>query len=62
MPPAVEEVFHLILPGRAHVGDEGAAAADLIEAGQGQVDAGAAGDGGQVDDGVGAARRGRAAG
>ena len=54
----VEEVFHLILPGGAHVGDERAAAAQLIESRQGQVKAGAASDGGQVDDGVGAAAEG----
>ena len=51
----VEEVFHLILAAGAHVGDQGTAAADLIKAREGQIDADAPGDGGQVDDGVGAA-------
>lgn len=51
----VEEVFHLVLPGRAHIGDERRAAAERIEARQRQVDAEAPGDGGQVDNGVGAA-------
>ena len=57
----VEEVFHLILAGGAHIGDQRRAAAELVEARQGQVNAQAAGDGGQVHDGVSAAAEGVAA-
>ena len=51
----VEEVFHLVFAAGAHIGDEGRAAADLIKAGEGQIDADAPSDGGQMHDGVGAA-------
>ena len=54
----VEEVFHLVLAGRAHIGDERRAAAELVEARERQVDAEAARYGGQVHDGVGAATEG----
>ena len=53
--PGVEQVFHLVFAGRAQVGDERGAAADPVEKRQGQVDAQAAGDGRQMDEGVGAA-------
>ena len=54
----VEEVFHLVLAGGAHIGNQRRAAAELVETGERQVDAETSRYGGQMHDGVGAATEG----
>ena len=55
----LEEVLHEVLAGRADVGEHRDGAGELVEVVEGEVDAGSAGHGDEVDDRVGGAARAR---